>query len=57
MPQPAAKDHDGGMTRSRRNHHMGNLSFFIVVNVLHAAIAIPALQLWAEWCRRQNHAG
>jgi hypothetical protein len=35
---------------------MGNLSFFIVVNVLHAAVAIPALQLWAEWCRRQNHA-
>jgi hypothetical protein len=49
-------DDDGGMTRSRRNRHMGNLSFFIVVNVVHAAVAIPALQLWAEWCERRNRA-
>jgi hypothetical protein len=35
---------------------MGNLSFFVVVNVVHAAVAIPALQLWAEWCERRNRA-
>jgi hypothetical protein len=35
---------------------MGNLSFFVAVNVLHAAVAIPTLQLWAEWCGRRKRA-
>jgi hypothetical protein len=35
---------------------MGNVSFIFLLNLGHAAIAIPTLRLWAEWCSRRQRA-
>jgi hypothetical protein len=43
------------MTRSRASHRMGNIPFFLIFTVGHAAVAFPALRLWAEfWDRRKR---
>ena len=34
---------------------MGDVPFFIMLNLAHAAVAIPTLRLWAEyWSRRKQ---
>ena len=43
------------MTRSQRTHRMGDARFFMLFNLAHAAVAIPTLRLWAEYCARRKH--
>ena len=44
------------MTRS--HHHtrrMGDVPFFMLLNLAHAAVAFPTLRLWAEYWSRRKH--
>ena len=43
------------MTRSHRTHRMGDVGFSILFTVAHAAIAFPALRLWAEYSAQRKH--
>jgi hypothetical protein len=49
-------DDDPSMTRSHRNHRTGDVSFFVLLNLAHAAVAFSTLRLWAELCARWNRA-
>ena len=51
----AAGGDDVLMTRSQRTHRMGDVRFFILFNLAHAAIAFPTLRLWAEYTARRKH--
>lgn len=42
------------MTRSHRTHTVGDTGFFLMLTVAHAAVAIPALRLWAAVCERSR---
>jgi hypothetical protein len=42
------------MTTAHRTHPIGDLTFLGVFTLAHAAIAFPALRLWAEYCSRRK---
>jgi len=42
------------MARPHRNRRMGDIPFFVLLNLAHAAVAFPTLRLWAEWCSRRK---
>ena len=42
------------MTRSPRTHTVGDTRFFLLLTAAHAAVAFPALRLWAAACERSR---
>jgi hypothetical protein len=45
------------MTRSHTTHHrVGDAHFFVLLTAAHAAVAFPALGVWAAVCDRARWA-
>jgi hypothetical protein len=42
------------MSGSPRTDRMGDMAFFALFTLAHAAIAFPTLGLWAQWCERRK---
>jgi len=43
------------MSKPDRTPPLGDARFFALLNLAHAAVAFPALRLWAEyWARRKR---
>jgi hypothetical protein len=45
---------DDGMRRSHRTHPIGDLPLFFLFTLADAAVAFPALRMWAGWCERHK---